>query len=594
MDSGASFEQPISAPADGDPLDYMGVSLSYSQAFGEEASWEKFSHYLDGYSIEGICRILSRISILLHKHRTDPATQVKILSGMFGAAGDSVLASARTLETEVRNTNPRSNVVLFSEQQLVNFLKAAFLVKDLDDPNPNERFVDLGRSLLMITDLTEGQPGDLNSVTESDQDFSAKWVGYLVSNFLFNNWEYGPNALARAFDIHLTDRDHLRNCGSYMDLPAAFERATGVVPVLAWGAMFQLSSYWSSVADPDNEEEPLAINARSFSEAWDFSQEQVETFLALMAVDADDLKRRIENHYTLENLSPYHVLPIAKSPLVRFGDRLICPIVKMGMEKLTKGLHYFFLDESIPREERQLYLTFKGAVFQDYVDSLLKRCFPSETRRYFSLDEHRCQFEGKIADGLILYEDSILVFETKASLFTLGARSGTNPDEIYARLRDIFVDAAEQIQATVDALESGELQIGSGFPSALSRFYPLIITLEDVPMNPFVYEEIRRMIDAESMLTDERTMPFQCIDIGELEQLEPAIAEGLNLRDLLHDKIDDQTGVADSFRNYLYRTNRDVLRGDNEYLKGRFRELGEDTLSYFRTRARDGSESQRS
>ena len=123
---------------------------------------------------------------------------------------------------------------------------------------------------------------------------------------------------------------------------------------------------------------------------------------------------------------------------------------------------------------------------------------------------------------------------------------GWHRKKLEERFKDIFLDAAEQIQATIAALRDGKLT-AYGFPAAgASTCYPIILTLEDISLNPVVYREIDRTFTEAGLLVQEGVRPWQCIDVGEFEQIEVALNTGYSLMGLLDAKIGDSVGCYES------------------------------------------------
>ena len=564
----------------GSPLDHFFVILGYKEVYGEEASWDLFKELISGYSLEGICRMLTRLGILLHRARMDAETQLQVTRGMFREQED--LDKVLSAKVELENDRGKSKVVIFSELQLAAFWKAALLCKDLGDTNDEESYSQLGKALLVINNLME--TGSLAQVAPEDDDFTERWTSFLVSNSLFNVWEFGAHPFARYYDLQFTDRQNLRECGSYIDLPRMFEETTGVEPLHAWGLLFSIVCNWYLIEDVSDEDAPYAIDLDSYFTNFDFLQDEVDRYLSLCVTSIEDLQTTVREKYSLDDLSPCHVLPLTRHPYVRFENRIYCPILKFGMEKFTTGLHHFFLDPSIPSSQRDRYLTYRGEVFGDYTEQMLDRCYPETSGRYLALDKIRGKLSGKFCDGLVDLGGAIALIETKASLLPLGARSGTDPEKLEKRFKDIFLDAAEQIQATIAALRDGKLT-AYGFPAAASTCYPIILTLEDISLNPVVYREIDRTFTEAGLLHQEGVRPWQCIDVGEFEQIEVALNTGYSLMGLLDAKIGDSVGCYESFTNFAHRREYGFWKENNDHHLKIFDEL---TQEFIRLHARCG------
>src|SRR5207247_1050606 len=106
--------------------------------------------------------------------------QLRICQGIFGNISGEILAAVKRLGQEMERDEGRAPVLVFYEFQTLTLLKAAFLFKSQNDPDKAPDNIDLGKALLAITDLIEGQPGDITN-TESDQpDADARWLQYTL------------------------------------------------------------------------------------------------------------------------------------------------------------------------------------------------------------------------------------------------------------------------------------------------------------------------------------------------------------------------------------------------------------------------------
>ena len=568
-------------------LEFVGVTLSYRQVYGSQPDWEDLKRALAPYSLERIVDIACRISASLYgaKLPWDSNTQLRICKGIFGQAETTrILNAAKCVEREMLKDGGRAPLLIFHEQQTLNLLKAAFIIKEIDDRDSSEDLIELGKAFLIVTDLTEGEPGDLSSAEEDDPDYLDRWVSYILANSLFSSGSVGSYALARCHDLYLTDKRRLRHCGSYVDLPGQLKAITGLDPDALWAATFALGSHWVTLTAQAVSSGTMALNRGSyFSRNFSFSDTEKEDFYALCETDVSVFKETVEQRYSADELRPFDVIPFAKWPIVSFNDRVYSTSLLLLMQKLTTGLHHVYLDNSVPANDRQRYLTYMGEVFADYISRCLCRVFPPLAGRYLNFDDLRNEIKGKYCDGLISYGDAVVLIEMKASLFPLEARVGHNVAAIKDRLHDIIIDGAQQIHATIEALRSGWRDKGNIIPAEIRQYYPIVLTLEEIPMNPIIHGEVKRSLDGQGLLHEADVRPLQYFDVGVFDHMEGALQGGSSLRDLLDEKLGNPVEVDDSWGNFLYRI-RERLEHSNSYLENRYKELTKTAISFFEKR----------
>jgi hypothetical protein len=572
-------------------LEYVHIALSYRDLSGEIPSWQRLGEIIEPYSLERIIDTVCRINAVLYSAAspTAPEVQARICHWLFGEEAESVLAAADRLGQEVKRQGNRAVIQLFYGIQTLTLLKAAFLLKPLAAPNKATDNVGLGKALLMITDLTNGDPGNLLNLQPSHPDSEYLWLQYFLVNTLSADRSIDRKTFARAYDLYLTDKPVLKDCGSYVDLSAKLYNVTGLDPKALWSALFALAAHWAAIAVEEIGQASMAIQRSSyFSTHFRFSTEEIDRFFALVATDAAALQQAIQSEYTLTDIKPFHLLPFARWPLVTIGDRVYSVSVRLLMEKLTRGLHHLYLnDNKFSWQQRHEYLTYIGKVFEDYVERICTRMYPPSSGRYISLDKLPTSLlrkDKKYCDGLILYEDSVILIEAKAPLLTVEARSGLKVAEIKNRLQYIYGYAAEQIQETISGIQTGVFTSEGIAPQRIRQFYPLVVTLEPIPMTPLLCAELQKMLQSKRLLTGDGVKSFQFMDVGCLEEFEAIVAIGGTLKELLDEKLSSSTEVEDSFANFIYR--RKERWGDrrNEYLSEQYRAIAKEAREFFTIR----------
>ena len=120
----------------------------------------------------------------------------------------------------------------------------------------------------------------------------------------------------------------------------------------------------------------------------------------------------------------------------------------------------------------------------------------------------------------------------------------------------------------------------------MTRYLPLVVTLDMLPVERFFYRMIEEAIDEQNALTHTKGRAIQVLAVSELELLEEYMGEGGSLAALLLERIENDTYRDSTMQNYLLaRGSRQVLR-PNRHLQRRFKELGERVMAL--TGARGG------
>lgn len=551
------------------------MTVGYEAITGKRSSRADLVERIRRYQLEPLIILLGRIAAILERSDLDEVTRQAGIASGFLAEPLRALWRQAFVSFSVRGERP----VAFSTLQVLNLMKVAFAELPIEESrgDPSD-LAPLGEALLMMTDLMNSEPQPQPGTPE----YRDALFRDVFANGLFHASDHDAHVLARSHDLYLVDRPHLRGRPAYIDLPALVKRSIGLDVETLWSVFFALSaSTMPQPADGKPFPRPL-LRSTYFTSAFSFTETEVDRFLSPIAIDATTLKAELAT-LTANGLDRYNVLPFLSRPLIQFGDRLVPVCPRFVMEKLGRGLHFIGLNPSLPKAERDKYLRYIGDVFEDDVHQLFERVF---SNRYRRLDALKGGHEDRIADGLIVLGDAVVVVETKAKLFTVGVRHAKSQDEMDRKLDETVLRGARQIHATIEALRLGQLD-----PCLKNtrRWYPLIVTLERMPMPPMIYDEMARRIATESLLGGGDVAPYQVLEIDDLEFLEQSLLTGgMDLRRVLEQKTQEPSARWETFGDYLHRRKEPTfIGGKNKRLHARFDEIATNATALYLARAKE-------
>ena len=565
-------------------MEWFQVRGTWHDVYGERASWKDVADRLSGFGLGQVLLVLGGVSALLNFYEPLQG-QRRIIQALFQDP-DRVGRAFQAYRERLKPEGVTDPVWFFSEQQVVAIAKIALLVCPHVTERSSGSVEPIGEALIMAADLIDREedlagPPDFRSRANRDA-----WLRFIVMNGTFNASEDFAESLARTHDLYLSD--HRPDDDSAVDLRARFREITGLDPDFAWGMGLALLANWQTI-DPKSDQPPGPLSLQAYMQALNISDGEINALTTLFAADAGKAKATLrERGCGPGSLRPYDIAPLDRSPLVRLEGRLYCPSVRLLRWKITTGLHHVFLRPSKRNDDarRREYFIHIGHVFEDYVEALLRRVLPHEAGRYAdgkSLRE-RIPAGMKACDGAVLYGDTVLLLECKATLLPYGVRAGGDLDGLRSKVGNIFGKAAEQFDDTILAVESGNLA-DLVRPETVTRYLPLVVTLETIPVEPFFYRTIEGVIADRNALKHRKARPLQVLSVSELEQLEEYMAGGGSLADLLLERIKNGTYRDSTMKNHLLAKGmRRVLR-PNRRLRKRFKELVEGMMAWMRERA---------
>ena len=560
--------------------EWFRVRATWHDVYGEDPAWADVAQRLSGFGLGQVLLVLGGVSAVLNSYEPLKG-QRRIVSALFRHP-DQVGRAFQACWDRLKLDGVTDPPFFFTEPQVVALAKIALLVCPHVTERTAESLQPIGEALMMAADLIDREEAvelapDLRSRASRDA-----WLRYLVMNGLFNSSDNLAFALARTYDLYLPDGPGPDGHDGSVDLRGRFEEITGLDPDFAWGMGIALLANWRTV-DPKSDRPRGPLSLEAYASALNISQRETTALRRLFAVDAGEARERLrERGCGPDSLRPYDIEPLDRSPLVELEGRLYCPSVRLLRWKLTTGLHHVFLQPSEQNDEarRLEYFRYAGRIFENYVEALLRRVFPKEARRYVDEETLRQRIPPgtKACDGVVIYGDTVLLLEYKATLLPYRVRGEGNLHDLRTKARHVFGRAAKQFDHTILAIEEGCLG-NLVQPDLVTRYLPLVVTLDMLPVEPFFYRTIEEAIDEQNALTHTKARAMQVLAVSELELLEEYMGEGGSLAALLLERIENDTHRDSTMQNYLLaRGSRQVLR-PNRHLQRRFKELGERVMA---------------
>ena len=569
-------------------MENFHVTVSWSNLYGTVPTYDDVVARLRPYGLEVVLATLSaisrRISMLGDHDVLKP--QRAVISLVFddpGQLGTDIEAWRTSIADSEFGAPPI--VKVFHELQVVIATKIALLaVRPVPTHGPASLQA-LGEALLMVNDLVDQhtKSHELPRSILEEADLQG-WLSYVVPNRLFHSGGNRQHELARAYDMYLTDRSHLSGKTGYANLPDLFERITNVPPAVAWVAMF------GALANTKTDD-PKALQVATLLGALNLRPDEERAVFALFAASADTLRQKLmSGGCGAEDLCVFDPLPLSETPVVVHDGKAYCPSVALLHRRMTRGLFHMFLTGLEDRRESRRFLDYMGPVFEDYIDTLLRRVFPKESGRYIGPNflDSRALPGSKKCDGLIVYEDSVVLLEAKATLLPLSVWAAGDVEVLSEKIDKIVGEAADQFDGTIRLIEEGHLQDVGVDSSRIENYLPLVVTLETMPNDFMAYQLVEQRMRRQVVLEQRKARPLQLADVGDVESLETLLADGISLHDILMARLEDRSYREDSLGNWLIGRYGAAALGTNPYLEQRFGEIVARALDELRSRRRTG------
>ncbi len=226
-------------------------------------------------------------------------------------------------------------------------------------------------------------------------------------------------------------------------------------------------------------------------------------------------------------------------------DFIHAPVPELVASRMSSGIFYQMFN-TYGTEFSEYF----GFVFERYVGLVLEKCLLSQ--QLLSESDIRNFYpakKGKAPDWIIIDGSTVLLFECKATRFSRAAKAIASEDSVNKSLAQVK-KGLKQLASFISACQAkiSELQ---KFHHC-STFKPIFVSLEPLFLiNSELFREyINTLLTAEGVTG----LDWQILSIDELEALQPHIAAGLNLAQVL-DELRNKS-FNDVHENLISQTNR--------------------------------------
>ncbi len=188
----------------------------------------------------------------------------------------------------------------------------------------------------------------------------------------------------------------------------------------------------------------------------------------------------------------------------------------------------------------------------------------------------------KACDAILVYGNSAVLMEFKTKSLKLERTIiDCDFDSLIEDINMAFIKsnekdkAAKQIDETIKAFRNGSLHLSGIDTRAITNYYPIIVTFQNWPLGPFVYDLIRRMVNTSGLLRQPYCAPVEIWSCEELEYIEAILANDkispLDIPSIIRDKLNSGYGNMNMY-SFLWDKRHDMLK-NNKYVTSKMNEM---------------------
>ena len=265
---------------------------------------------------------------------------------------------------------------------------------------------------------------------------------------------------------------------------------------------------------------------------------------------------------TASSLALTNFEAFAEKPLIRVPSGGILPLsMPLFLQRLSIGLHWnLFEAASNDAKHGVENLNAKvGELFQEYCTAALAEAATAGGATFIPESEVRGPEERSKPDALLLEDRSLIVIEMTVSTPPMAVQVKGNV-EGFRRLLAPEGPLGRKLRQPVTAatnLLDGTTHTPRLDPSQVDAIFPVVLFLHPLPQHALVAREIAAAYTPPAALSAAgRSIPVRAVQFlsaEELEILEPMIARGTHLADLITGKLASDPFLAGGpLKNYLF------------------------------------------
>jgi hypothetical protein len=241
-----------------------------------------------------------------------------------------------------------------------------------------------------------------------------------------------------------------------------------------------------------------------------------------------DKRKNTDRRFRMYDFNPLRtyplVFPCKSKGFGNLGQEFMCaPLPGLIDDKMSIGIYYQLFNKF-----KNKFSDYFGYVLEEYLKLILNNSITSE--KIIDIRDLNLGNQSKSPDYAIIDGSIAIVLECKATKFTLGAQTISSEEAINDSLKQV-IKGLIQIDTFIKACQSRASNLDEFHEC--SRFMPVLVTHEEM----YLINDVDFRAHINELLKNERivNLDWQILSIGELERLQPHLAAGIHLSQVLQD-----------------------------------------------------------
>lgn len=240
-----------------------------------------------------------------------------------------------------------------------------------------------------------------------------------------------------------------------------------------------------------------------------------------------DKRKNTDRRFRMYDFNPLQtyplIFPCKSKGFGNFGQDFMCaPVPGLIDERMSLGIYYQLFNKF-----KNKFSNYFGYVLEEYLKLILTNSITSEK----IIDIRDLGIKKSQSPDYAIIDGSVaIVLECKATKFKLPAKTISSEEDINDSLEQV-IKGLIQIDTFIKACKAGESNLDEFHECG--TFMPVLVTLEDMYLinSDDFRAHINELLKKEQIVN----LDWQILSIGELERLQPHLASGIHLSQVLQD-----------------------------------------------------------
>lgn len=452
---------------------------------------------------------------------------------------------------------------IFHRHQLLFLLKNSFMLCS-QNPDTNFEIPDLrhkfGSCCLLANDflyLTKVSEGALDQATD---DFKKEvlWKEFLPSYELYIPAELA-HSIARIRIIFKKILPNMPQSSGILGLESYFRDFTKLsIDDYTYMIFAVLALYIQRRKDLLSVAPAIFIEQDNFTTNTIISPKNIDQLFKLISIPIEEYKDEITN--SRDRDLTYGFLAFKKYPIAKLiNNKYICLDFNFLLDKITNGI-FWIINDNLNKKDRDNFHTYWGKIFESYVKTFIEYALGSNKDIFVPNPQYENE-EGEVSDGILFFEEDLILLEYKFTVLTQEAKYTESFDSLLNQIKIKYEKNQKnewkgygQLANSINRIFKQGSNVSCKYikKEKIKRIFPILITYEhflNSPLTNYFFNKLfQQLIDIATLTRGLEIKPLILISIQDFEASQPLLK---TMNKLILERIEYDPNLYFSYSDFI-------------------------------------------